>query len=241
MAATVIDVVVPPAIGTGTLKQTVWIAEHRAFQVPGWVHDLASFRRWAHSDAFPEKTRICYFAREVWVDLTPEQGFSHNRVKTVVAVILKPLVDASDIGLFFSDGMRVSNLTADLSSEPDAMFLAYPTLEAGRVRLVEGKNDGYVEVEGTPDMVLEVVSDSSEVKDLQTLRDLYWRAGIEEYWLMDARGESLVFEILHHGSKGYTARRKQGGWVKSSVFGKSFQLRRELGKLGHPKFTLAVK
>jgi hypothetical protein len=29
------------------------------------------------------------------------------------------------------------------------------------VKLIEGKEDGYVEHEGTPEMVLEVVSDSS--------------------------------------------------------------------------------
>jgi Uma2 family endonuclease len=37
-------------------------------------------------------------------------------------------------------------------------------------------------------MVLEVVSASSVEPDTQTLRELYWAAGIKEYWLVDARG-----------------------------------------------------
>src|SRR5256885_8764701 len=49
--------------------------------------------------------------------------------------------------------------------------------------------EGYLELEGTPDMVLEVVSESSVQKDTKRLRQLYWQAGIREYWLVDARRE----------------------------------------------------
>jgi len=52
-----------------------------------------------------------------------------------------------------------------------------------------------LELEGTPDMVLEVVSASSVVKDTETLLQLYWQAGIPEYWLVDARGEALEFTV----------------------------------------------
>jgi len=41
--------------------------------IPDGVDDLSSFRRWAHSDDFPETGRICFLQREVWVDLSKEQ------------------------------------------------------------------------------------------------------------------------------------------------------------------------
>jgi len=233
-----VDSVATPA---SPLKQTVWFAGHQSIHIPSSLKDLASFRRWGQSDQCPEKVRICYLQREVWVDLTMEQAFSHNRLKTVVTAVFESLISANDWGEFFSDGMHLSNIPADFSTEPDGMFVSHAAFAACRVRLIEGKQGGFVEVEGTPDMVLEVVSDSTVQKDNQILRDLYWRAGIPEFWLMDARGESLVFDILRHASKGYTAQRKPGGWVKSSVFGKAFQLRQQRGRLGHPKFTLAVK
>jgi Uma2 family endonuclease len=90
-------------------------------------------------------------------------------------------------------------------------------------------------------MVLEVVSASSEEKDTVVLRDLYWRAGVKEYWLVDPRGDDLAFDILRHGAKGYATARKQGGWLKSAVFGRSFRLTREVDRTGLPACTLAVR
>jgi Uma2 family endonuclease len=63
--------------------------------------------------------------------------------------------------------------------------------------------------------LLEIVSAGSVEKDTQTLRELYWKAGIAEYWLVDARGERLAFDILRHAAKGYVATRKAAGWLKS--------------------------
>src|SRR5205807_1516797 len=109
---------------------------------------------------------------------------------------------------------------------------------AGRVHLVEGMEEGYLELEGTPDMVLEVVSTSSMRKDTVDLRRAYWAAGIQEYWLVDARKEPLTFEILRHGAKGYRAAQRQQGWLRSGVFGKTFRLVRRTGALGHPNYAL---
>jgi Uma2 family endonuclease len=91
------------------------------------------------------------------------------------------------------------------------------------------------------DMVLEVVSDSSVQKDYDLLRRAYWEADIREYWLVDARKEPARFDILRHGSRGYVAVRKQDGWVKSTVFGKSFRLTQRRNDLGQPEFSLAVR
>ena len=90
-------------------------------------------------------------------------------------------------------------------------------------------------------MVLEVISPSTVIKDTERLRDLYWHAGISEYWLVDARGDRLEFDIFQRTAKGFTATRKQGGWTKSIVFGKSFRLTRQKDDLGHPEYTLAVR
>ena len=146
-----------------------------------------------------------------------------------------------ELVIFLGDGLRLSNTDADISCKPDATFIATETLRSGEARLVEGMEEGYVEVEGSADMVLEVVSPSSVQKDTVDLRQAYWEAGVKEYWLVDARSEPLKFEILRHTPKGYVATRKQGGWLKSAVIGKSFQLTQSKSALGHPEFTLAVR
>jgi Uma2 family endonuclease len=96
-------------------------------------------------------------------------------------------------------------------------------------------------LEGSPDMVLEVVSDSSVRKDTEQLRRDYWTAGIREYWLVDARPEPLVFDILRHTPKGYRTTPKKEGWIKSAVFAKAFRLTCRTNALGHPEYTLEVR
>jgi Uma2 family endonuclease len=216
-------------------------SESDEVQVPTWVVDLESFRRWADADDFPEKGRIWFLKGGVWVDMSKEQVFSHVLVKTKIAYTLTGLVEAVRLGMYLGDGALWSNEEADASGKPDGLFVSDETLRAGRVRLVEGMEEGYLEVEGSPDMVLEVVSASSVRKDTVTLRQAYWEAGVREYWLVDARKEPLSFEVLRRTARGFAAARKQQGWVKSAVFGKAFRLVQRTTPLGHPDYTLEVR
>jgi Uma2 family endonuclease len=209
--------------------------------VPTWVEDLEAFRRWVRSDEVPEKGRISFLYGGVWLDMSKEQAFSHNQVKTQFAMKIGILVEQGRLGRFFGDGMRLSDPEADLSHVPDGIFVSKQSLQTGRVRLIEGAKEGFIELEGSPDMVLEVVSQSSVRKDLVILRDLYWQAGIREYWVVDARGERLRFDILRHAAKDYVATRKQAGWLCSEVFGKSFKLTAQRDDLGYPEYTLSVR
>ncbi|HYT92927.1 MAG TPA: Uma2 family endonuclease [Gemmataceae bacterium] len=216
-----------------------FLTDEADVSVPFWVVDLESFRRWADSDDVPEKSRILYLKGEVWVDMGTQQVFTHVEVKTEFTVVLGGLAKSLGLGKFFGDGLLLSNVTADYVGVPDGVFLSTETLQSDRVRWLESERDGgCVEVEGTPDLVLEVVSRSSVHKDTVLLRKAYWEVGIPEYWLVDARQEPLKFDILRHTAKGYTATRKQDGWVKSIVFGKAFRLTQRPGIAGHPEFSL---
>ena len=150
------------------------------------------------------------------------------------------MIDESDKGVFLPDGAHLTNLTADISGNPDGVYVSHEAFQTGRVTRVEGKSGGCVELEGTPDMVLEVISDSSVNKDTNVLHAAYALAGIREYWLADAREEILRFEIFRLTAKGYVASRKQDGWIKSPVFGRSFRLTESEDRSGNPKYTLEV-
>jgi Uma2 family endonuclease len=217
-----------------------FVVESDQVSVPEWVTDLAAFRRWADSPDFPETGRVCYLPGEVWIDMSKEQTFTHLAVKNEFNIVLGPLVKAGQLGLYLPDGARLSNVDADFAVVPDAVFVSAAGLR-DRVRLLEGRDEGYVELEGTPDLVLEVVSRSSVRKDRQVLRKACWEAGIPEYWLVDARPEPLVFDILRHGPRGYRAPAKAKGWVRSAAFGKWFRLSRRLNALEHPEYTLEAR
>ena len=217
-----------------------FVTESDQVSIPDGVIDLASFRVWAESEAFPETGRICYLDRGVWVDMSSEQLFTHLAVKNEFNIVLGAKVKGERLGLYFPDGLLLSNVEADIAVIPDAVFASNAALE-DRVRLLEGKKGGYVEMEGSPDMVLEVVSDSSVHKDTHQLRRAYWEAGIREYWLVDARPDPLAFDILRHTPKGYRATPKKGGWLRSAVFGNSFRLTRRINARHHQEYTLEVR
>lgn len=209
-------------------------------EIPTWVEDLASFRRWTCSDDFPEHGRICYLGGEVSIDVSRQPVFTHVALKGVIAAALGNQVKTAQAGLLLGDGARLSNEKADISVVPDALFASRATLKE-RLQLLDTRGRGYDELEGSPDMVLEVVSDSSVRKDTERLRRDYWEAGIREYWLVDARPDPLVFDILRHTPKGFRTTPKKDGWMKSAVFGKSFRLTRRMNAIGRPKYTLEVR
>jgi hypothetical protein len=216
------------------------ILETEEVDVPEWVADLVSFRRWLDSDDVWDKARICLLKGRVWMDMSKEQIFTHVAVKTEITIVLGGLVKLERNGRFLQDGALLVNVDANIACKPDGIFITTAGLQ-DRVRSIESRKGGYVELEGSPDMVLEVISDGSVKKDTRLLRQAYWEAGIAEYWLVDARADPLSFEILRSSAKGYVATRKQDGWTKSIVFGKSFKLTRGRDVLGDPEFTLEVR
>jgi Uma2 family endonuclease len=209
--------------------------------IPAGITDLASFRQWTYASNYPERGRITYLHGLIRVDLSMEQLYSHNQVKHEIGVVLGAFVKTASLGRYMPDGMRISNEEADLSTEPDGMFATYATLREGRLRRIPGRHPGVIEVEGTPDMVLEVVSDSSVTKDLRELPEAYRRAGVPEFWRIDARAPEVRFEVLRLTESGYIQAEEADGWWRSVVFGRSFRLTQQGDPLGEPLFTLEAR
>jgi Uma2 family endonuclease len=101
-----------------------------------------------------------------------------------------------DDGYLFMSGIRFSHVATDLSVQPDLVFVSFAAIQQDRIKLVRGQLGGYVELEGSPELVVEIISPSSVRKDTEVLRELYALAGIAEYWLIDARSASPTLQIL---------------------------------------------
>ena len=210
-----------------------------------FVRSLDEFRQWALSDDFPERGRIDFIAGRIEVDMTPEDYYSHGGLKVEVIRVLGDLVKARDLGDLRSDRTRVSNPAADLSAEPDLVFISHETFEQGLAHLTSkasGKADRFVEVVGSPDLVVEIVSDHSVKKDNVRLAAAYWKAGVGEYWLLDARGEELSFRIQKRGAKAYEpVPTDDEGFQYSAVFEESFRLACHRDRRGGWAFDLERK
>lgn len=213
-------------------------------EIPGDVRSLADFRRWALSDDFPDRGRIDFIAGNVEVDMSPESIFSHGTLKGTVYARLLGLVERGDLGYLLTDRTRVSSVEGDLSVEPDVVFLSHKALDSGRVRLVpkSGPTEDYIEIEGPPDLIIEIVSDSSVGKDTRRLPAAYAKAGVREFWLADARRDPLVFQIHHLAGDRYVAAEPDAdGFQPSGVFGRRFRLQAERDRRGFRKFDLVER
>ncbi len=211
-------------------------------RIPETVHRFEFFRQWTRSDEFPEQGRIDYLEGDLEVDLSPEDLYTHGVVKTAIAAELHALVVTPGRGNVFIDRTRVIAPKTGLSAEPDLVAVTWERLQGGMVREVPaaGKGPGrFIELEGAPDLVIEIVSDSSVEKDFRRLPRLFARSGIPELWIVDARSEDLVFRIHALGDSRYHALRPdREGWLTSPFLGRRVRLIRRLNAYSRWEYRL---
>lgn len=210
-------------------------------EIPLPMNSLDDFRRWATSDEFPEQGRIDYIGGVVEVDMQAEVAYSHGGPKVELARVIGNRVKAADLGEYYCDAMRCSCLPADLSAEPDVVVLLHESFETGRIRLIPKASnpDDYVEIDGSPDLVVEIVSDDSVTKDTKRLFDAYFAAGVREYWIVDARGSEVSFRVLTRGDQSFgDCQADSEGYKWSNILRRSYRLDRRAGRRGQPEYDL---
>ncbi len=224
------------------LNAEEWIRDGPILRIPAQAGTLEGFREWIMSVEFPPHVLISFIDQEIWIDMSPEEIETHNKIKTAVVSPLHSLNEELDLGELFSDRVQLTNTAAGVSTEADAAFVTWRSYRTGKARLVpvKGRQGRYKELEGTPDWVMEVVSQWSVQKDTRKLRAAYHRARIPEYWLIDARGDEIDFQILVWRKSGYVAVAPRDGWYPSRVFGRSFRLERRRNRMGRWQYKLHV-
>lgn len=218
------------------------LGDNFSLRIPADAHTLAGFRRWVLSNEFPEKQPVTFLHGDIYLHMPKENIFSHAAVKTAVAGHILGLNQNLDLGDFFINGVLVSNEAADVSNNPDIVGVLWASLDGGMVRYVPNKKNQEMEIEGSPDWIVEIVSDGSVTKDKVDLRNAYHQAGVREYWIIDARGEGIEFQVLAWRKNGYVAASAdKDGWRRSRVFDRAFKLTRVKGRRGEWRYTLASK
>lgn len=165
---------------TGMAKKKISEVRERAAvaygegpHVPSTAWQLNGFRAWAQSDGFPKNGRIDYLAGDIDVDMSPEDLQTHGTVKTAIAAALFSHVSRPRRGFVFVDRTRVASCQPPgLSVEPNLVAVLFSSLDRGLVRQIPAAAKGpgrFVELEGAPDLVVEILSDSSVTKDSERL------------------------------------------------------------------------
>ncbi len=203
-------------------------------QIPEGISTLSHFREWSRGGEFPERGRIDFLNGTLEIELSPEELYTHGVLKAALAAELHARIVKPRRGNVFVDRTRIVSTAANLSVEPDVVVVLWESLREGRIREVPaaGGEGRFIEFEGSPDLIVEVVSEGSFRKDRKRLPRLYAQAGVAEFWTVDARKDDLLFEVRVLGPAGYSLQPADAdGWVRSPLLGAECRLRRELTEL----------
>jgi Uma2 family endonuclease len=91
-------------------------------------------------------------------------------------------------------------------------------------------------------VIVEIVIDASVGKDTRRLPEAYFRAGVAEYWLADARREELSFHIHRRGESAFEpVTPDANGFQRSVAFNAGFRLEGARNEQGGWAFDLLAQ
>lgn len=216
-------------------------------RIPIDACSFAGFQAWLRSGSFPERQRIDFLAGDIEVEVNAAELHTHSAVQMAIASRLHALFLERDLGEVFAGRTRVTSRVADFSTEPDVVGVLWESLEEGRVRYVagEGAQAGgaeparCAEIDGPPDLIVEILSDGSLRRDTEHLPRLYALAGVRELWIADARGPEVAFTVHSLRGAAYAAASPDPqGWLRSVAVGRAFRLTREPTRGGTWRYVL---
>lgn len=115
--------------------------------------------------------------------MSPAPFVFHQRLVLRLATVLKTHVEAQDLGEVFIPPIDVI-LSKHNVVQPDVVFVSQ-----SRREIVGEKN-----INGAPDLLVEVLSSSSVERDTRDKRNIYARCGVDHYWLIDP-DETRIVEL----------------------------------------------
>ena len=138
--------------------------------------------------------------------MSPTPGLSHQRICTLLGANISPFVAEHDLGAFFDNPIHVI-LAEHVHYEPDLCFI-----RRGRSHILRE-----VFIEGPPDLIIEVISESNRTHDTVVKFSHYAQYGVEEYWLVDPREEVITAWSLKQGEYSLLGRFGRGQEVETRV------------------------
>lgn len=230
-------------MATQETPNTLDVSAESAFEIPEDAFTYEGFLRWATSDGFPQCGRIDFLGGRLFIDMAAEEINSHVKLKQAIQSALDRFAREQDIGEVLSDGALFASEQAGSGSEPDAMLCTFEGLTTGRCRYVE-RDPGtgrHMSVQGSPDVIVEIVSNSSVRKDTRDLRERYFLAGVREYWIIDARGMAMTFHLLARGNEDWSESLTDGdGFRRSAVLNRRVRIDRGASRIGTVKYDVLI-
>jgi Uma2 family endonuclease len=131
----------------------------------------------------PEDTRAEWTNGEAILLMPPT--IRHQDIVAFLLILLRLFVDMKRLGKALGAPCEMRLVAQDSAREPDILFVA----RANLARLTAQR------LVGPADLVVEVVSDESAMRDRVEKWQEYQAAGIHEYWLVDPRPGKPIVEV----------------------------------------------
>lgn len=112
----------------------------------------------------------------------------HQSVSMQLAVALGLFIRANRLGRLWTAPVDVLLSPHDIV-EPDLVFVSQE-----RLGILTERN-----IQGAPDLIIEILSRSTRRIDLGLKREIYERSGVQEYWLVDPDRETVTVHRLENG------------------------------------------
>ena len=139
--------------------------------------------------------------------MIPAPSFKHQKIVGNLFKLVSKHVEEQDLGEVVFAPLDVKFSKIDVL-QPDVLFISKQRM----------KNIKQPYVEGAPDLVVEVLSPSTAERDKTVKKDIYYREGVREMWIVDPDEETVsVFEREERGfEKTHTI--LPGETMKSGLF-----------------------
>lgn len=121
--------------------------------------------------------------------VTPAPSIEHQFRSNQLTFRMTAHVEARSLGVVLAAPVDVLLPGQAVPVEPDIVFVS-----AARRHLLGQQN-----IEGAPDLVVEVLSPSNWPYDRNTKFKLYQSVGIPEYWIVDYRAKTVEVFVLRDG------------------------------------------
>lgn len=121
--------------------------------------------------------------------MTPAPETYHQTLSRRIQFQLYEQIEERGLGLVFNAPTDVQLSETDIV-QPDLLVIL-----ATRKSIISPKK-----VIGPPDLIIEILSEATGSKDRKLKLDLYQKAGVPEYWLVDPESQRIEVQRLTGGS-----------------------------------------
>ena len=142
-------------------------------------------RKYTYEDYLKTPDDKRYELIEGELSMTPSPITNHQRISRKIEFLLEKFVTENDLGEIFYAPYDVY-FDDENVVQPDILFIA-----KNRMNIIGEKN-----VQGAPDLAIEILSKSTAYRDLIQKKKLYSKFGVKEFWIVIPDEEAIEVFIL---------------------------------------------